>query len=148
MGETEPSTVRKPLWRQIVEFLGFSGIGWLIDLAGYLALNALGVPVGFANYASAIPAVTFVFLFATRKTFVVNEKGLSLRAKYLLYVGYQMLLVGAVSLLNQYLFDTIRAAATVGGLLYRFAAVLSKALVTPVTMTANFLVLKRLAEKL
>ena len=148
MGVFDEKGAAKSIWLQIVEFIGFSGIGWLIDFSFYLGLSALGLPVGVANYLSAIPGVTFVFCFATKKTFVVNTGGLSLRTKYILYLIYQLLLVAAVSLLNQLLFDWIRSAVLPESLLYRFAAVISKVLITPVTMTINFLVLKRLTERM
>lgn len=140
--------MKKTLLRQILEFLGISGIGWLMDFAVYSVLTMLGVAAGIANFFSAIPAVTFVFFFATKKTFAQNERGIPLGWKYAVYVLYQFVLLVGVSYLNQTLFDLLRGVLTEGTLLYQYCALLTKIMITPITMLCNFLVLKRLAERM
>ncbi len=144
----ESVILKKSLFRQILEFIGISGLGWLMDFAVYSVLTALGVPAGYANFLSALPAVTFVFFFATKKTFVKNERGIPLGLKYALYVAYQLLLLTGVSFLNQKIFDLLRGALTQGTFLYRYSALVSKILITPITMLCNFIVLKRLTERM
>ncbi len=141
--------LKKSLFRQIVEFIGVSGVGWLIDFGIYTVLTTvLGVPAGISNFLSAIPAVTFVFFTATLKTFVKNERGLPLHWKYALYVVYQFALLSGVSLLNQALFDWLRGLLAQGTFLYRYCAILTKIMITPITMLCNFIVLKRLTERM
>jgi len=141
--------LKKSLFRQIVEFVGVSGVGWIIDFTVYTVLTTvLGVPAGISNFLSAIPAITFVFFTATLKTFVKNETGLSLHWKYALYVAYQFVLLTGVSFLNQALFDWLRTVLTEGTLLYRYCAILTKIMITPITMFCNFIVLKRLTERM
>ena len=139
--------MKKTLLRQIIEFLGISGIGWLMDFALYSVLTMAGMPAGIANFLSALPALTFVFIFATRKTFVTNEHGLPLGWKYVLYLVYQIVLISGVSLLNQTLVDLLRGLLAQETLLYRYCALFTKIVITPITMFCNFLVLKRLAER-
>lgn len=141
--------LKKSLFRQIVEFVGVSGIGWVIDFTVYTVLTTvLNVPAGVSNFLSAIPAITFVFFTATLKTFVKNENGLSLRWKYALYVAYQFVLLTGVSFLNQALFDWLRGILAQDTLLYRYCAILTKIMITPITMFCNFIVLKRLTERM
>ena len=140
--------MKKTLVRQIIEFLGTSGIGWLMDFAIYSALTLLGVSAGVSNFLSALPALTFVFFFATKKTFTQNERGIPLGWKYGIYVLYQVLLLSSVSLVNQSLFNLLRGVLVEGSFFYRYCALLSKILITPITMLCNFIVLKRLAERM
>lgn len=141
-------TQKKSLLRQILEFLGISGIGWLMDFSVYSVLTVFGVPAGIANFLSALPALTFVFFFATRKTFTRNERGIPLGWKYALYVLYQFLLLTGVSFLNQALFNLLQGALPEGSFLSSVCALLTKIMITPITMLCNFLVLKRLAERM
>lgn len=119
-----------------------------MDFTVYGVLTGIGTPAGIANFLSALPALTFVFFFATKKTFVRKEGGLSIVWKYALYVLYQIVLISCVSLLNQALFDRLRGVLTEGTLLYRYCALLTKVMITPITMFCNFIVLKRLAERI
>ena len=126
-------------------FIGVSGIGWIIDFLIYTLLTGVAhLPVALSNYISTVPAITLVFFVSTRKLFLCRPDGLSLRAKYVLYVIYQLLLVTAVSFLAQWL------AAVLPSLfpfLSGFAKLTAKILITPVTMVCNFFMLKYLAEK-
>lgn len=126
-------------------FIGISGVGWIIDFVIYTLLTgAAGLPVAPSNYISTVPAITLVFFVSTRKLFLCRPDGLSLRAKYVLYVVYQLLLVTAVSFLAQWLAGVLPLLLPfLGG----FAKLAAKILITPVTMVCNFFVLKYLAEK-
>ena len=71
---------------QISKFLVISGTGWLIDFLIYLLLTIkLNFDVGYSNFISGIPALTFVFLVSTRKIFEYNTEGFSLKRKYSIY---------------------------------------------------------------
>lgn len=137
------------LFKTFLKFFGLSGIGWIIDFCVYLLLTeALHIPAGIANACSAVPAVTFVFFMSTRYAFQKRASRVPLWAKYLLYVLYQVLLVGGVSMLNQAISDAVAAAAWMPSALIALRNVLSKALITPITMLLNFVVLKRLIERI
>lgn len=126
-------------------FIGISGIGWILDFVIYTLLtSAAHLPVALSNYISTIPAITLVFFVSTRKLFVCRPDGLSLRAKYVLYVVYQLLLVTGVSFLAQWLAVALPLLLP---FLSGFAKLAAKILITPVTMVCNFFVLKYLAEK-
>lgn len=140
----------KKLLGQVLGFLAVSGTGWLLDFGVYLLLtNLLGFNVAYANMLSCIPALTFVFIVSTRKVFDSGRSRLPQAAKYAIYFLYQMVLVFCVSLLGQWLFGWVSRTG-----LMRFALVanhlklLCKLAITPITMTANFFVMKLLAEKL
>lgn len=63
----------KSLFKQIVSFTIGSGLGLLIDLAGF-ELFSLFVRADFANSLSSIIAILFVYFFFTRFTFLVKPK--------------------------------------------------------------------------
>lgn len=126
-------------------FIGVSGIGWVIDFVIYTLLTGVAhLPVALSNYLSSLPAITFVFFVSTRKLFLCRPDGLSLRAKYVLYVVYQFVLVTGVSFLAQWLAVVLPALLPFLSGLAKLAA---KILITPITMVCNFFVLKILAEK-
>ena len=133
------------LLKKLGAFLLFSGVGWIIDFGLYSLLTGpLGFPVGGANYLSSVPAVTFVFLASTRKTFRCRPDGLSKGMKYLLYVVYQLLLLTVVSFLAQGL-DPLLAKML--PMVPDYSKLLAKICITPVTMLCNFFVLRLIAEK-
>ena len=126
-------------------FVGISGIGWIIDFVIYTLLTEVAhFPVALSNYISTVPAITLVFFVSTRKLFICRPDGLSLRAKYVLYVVYQLLLVTGVSFLAQWLAGALPLLLP---FLSGFAKLAAKILITPITMVCNFFVLKYLAEK-
>lgn len=133
------------LLAKFFRFIGISGLGWIMDFAIYTLLTgAARLPVALSNYLSSLPAVTFVFFTSTRRLFRCRPDGLSLRAKYVLYTVYQLLLVTAVSFLAQWLAGALPLLLP---FLSGFAETAAKLLITPVTMVCNFFVLKSLAEK-
>jgi len=133
------------LLKQIINFTGFSGIGWILDFTVYMTLALLSVDLFFCNVCGAIAGVTFVFIFSTRFIFK-NKNGIPLPAKYAIYVLYQMILVYVISKLLVYI-DTFLVGHFSFVFINEFSAVLSKMLVTPVTMFLNFVVMKNIIEK-
>ncbi len=140
--------MKRLLFHQVIGFVAISGVGWIIDFSVYTALTIVGVSAGIANFLSALPAITFVFFLAIKKTFRRNSDGLSLFWKYVLYALYQLVLLTAVSFLNQFLFNLLRSTLAEGTLLYQYCALLTKIMITPITIFCNFIVLKRLAERM
>jgi len=138
------------LFRQILSFLFVSGIGWLIDFSVYFALTTwLDFPVMTANCIIATPAILWVFWFSSRHIFAAKKTGLKLYQKYLIYFAYQMLLVTGISLFAGYLYTQFMASRFVGyEFLYANIKMLIKIVITPITMTMNFIVMKSLLEKL
>jgi putative flippase GtrA len=140
--------LKRLLFHQVMGFVAISGVGWIIDFSVYTILTLVGVSAGIANFLSALPAITFVFFLATKKTFRRNMGGVSLVWKYVLYVLYQLVLLTGVSYLNQTLFDLLHGTLAEGTLLYQYCALLTKVMITPITVFCNFIVLKRLAERI
>lgn len=132
--------------KQAVKFIGLSGIGWILDFISYTVLGFVSDNLVLNNIISSWIGVTFVFIFATRKVFQNNSK-ISLKWKYLIYMMYQCVLIFFVSKLLNVVYAAIVTYISLSGML-RFAAIISKILVTPVTMILNFFVMKGVIEKL
>lgn len=134
------------LIKQAVHFIGLSGIGWILDLCVYTILSKITGNVVLSNIISSWVGVTFVFLFATRKVFEVNTR-ISLKVKYLIYIGYQCILIYFISKLlgvvNGWIIQNIPVE-----LIVKYAGILAKMIVTPITMCLNFIVMKMVIEKL
>ena len=136
----------KNLLKQAVKFVGLSGIGWILDFLTYTILGFISSNVVVNNIISSWIGVTFVFVFATRKVFQ-NQSQISLKWKYLIYLGYQVLLILLISKIlgkvNVFILvhNTIR-------IIGRFSTIISKILVTPITMVLNFIVMKSVIERL
>ncbi|NRV15039.1 putative flippase GtrA [Clostridium beijerinckii] len=97
---------------QMSKFLGISGTGWLIDFLIYLLLTIkLNLDVGYSNFISGIPALTFVFLVSTRKIFEYKSDGHSLKMKYSIYFLYQMILIVIISLFGKVLYSIINVSS-------------------------------------
>lgn len=136
----------KKLLRQIAGFVGLSGIGWLIDFSVYLLLGTISGNLVINNFISSWAGVTFVFIFATRKIFQNNSK-IPLGWKYAIYMIYQLVLITLISRLLG-MVDALLVSWFAGTLIERFSGVLSKIIVTPITMCLNFLVMKGVIEKM
>lgn len=141
---------KKQLLYQGIFFVFTSGLGWIIDFFTYaLLVYLLNVSVGYANYMSAIPAITFVFVVSTRKIFKKNRHGMPLIYKYLIYVSYQMVFISLMSYLNYRLFLQLSDQTYfVNSFLGDYLAMVSKVLITPVTLGMNLFVTKFITEKL
>lgn len=136
----------KKILIQAVEFVGLSGIGWILDFTVFTVMGFLCGNVIINNVISSWVGVTFVFLFATRKVFKNNSR-ISLKWKYLIYLCYQLILILLISKLLGYVNNFVRNTVSVA-LIVRFSAIIAKILVTPITMVLNFIVMKNVIEKL
>lgn len=129
------------LLNKFLRFALISGVGWLIDFSVYTALTRLTpIPVAAANYVSSLPAITYVFFVSTRKLLSCKTDRASRLTKYLVYALYQLALVSAASFAMQALSGVLAGYTQYGKLA-------AKILITPFTMTANFFVLRMIAEK-
>ena len=132
--------------RQIAQFIGISGIGWLLDFAVFNLLCLFSQNLLVNNFFSSFVGVSFVFAFATRRVFV-NNHHVPLIWKYGCYLFYQVILIYLVSVLLEYLNGYIMGYVVQLGIL-SMAPAISKIMITPVTMVCNFVVMKGLIEKL
>ena len=138
----------KKILKQFINFLFLSGIGWLIDFTLYLLFsNIFNLKIIYSNILSSIPAVTFVFFVSTRKIFSKNNSRISLKEKYLIYFLYQLILILLISLLAQYLYLLSLKNISMNVEL-KLLKIIIKILITPITVSINFIVMKFLIEKL
>ena len=136
----------KKVIKQFFGFIGISGIGWIIDFIIYNILSSpFNVDISIANMISSLIGVTFVFIFSTRKIFENGGK-LSLRTKCIIYLIYQVILILCVSKLIIVVKELLVNIDI--DLVVKYAKVLAKILITPITMTINFVVMKYLVEKM
>ncbi len=136
----------RKLLKQAVEFVGLSGIGWILDFCVYTILGLISDNLVLNNFISSWVGVTFVFIFATRKVFRNNSR-IPLKWKYLIYIAYQILLIFLVSILLGKIDGLITEYITVG-IILKFSYIISKIIITPITMVLNFFVMKGLIEKI
>ena len=138
-------TCMNNLLKQVLGFLGFSGIGWILDFITYTSLAFVGLDLFFCNIMGAVLGVTFVFIFSTRYLFK-NTENCPLWIKYLVYIIYEIILICLVSKLlvsvNTFIISNLHFA-----FVNEFSVIFSKMLVTPITMVMNFLAMKILVEK-
>lgn len=141
----------KSLLKQILSFVVVSGTGWIVDFCIYCFLTYIyKFKVAYANFLSGIPSLTFVFLVSTKKIFTYKEQGLTLKQKYVLYFCYQMLLIICISYIGQVLYEYFETIEWIKqhAVMYDKLKILTKIVITPVTMTVNFGVMKMLSEKI
>lgn len=137
----------KKIIRQGFQFIGISGIGWIIDFTIFNLLNLKFETVSINNMISSLVAVCFVFMTSTRKTFVPKETGIDIRLKFIVYVVYQVVLILLISQLLKIL--AVLLFSWLGSIISsNLAAMIAKIIVTPVTMTMNFIVMKLLIERI
>ena len=132
--------------KQAVGFVGLNGIGWILDFCTYTVLGFLSENLVLNNFISSWVGVTFVFIFATRKIFMNNSR-IPLKWKYLIYIAYQFVLIFLVSILLGKIDGLIMEYVTVEMIL-KFSFIISKIIITPITMVLNFFVMKGLIEKI
>ena len=145
MMEGQESALRR-LLRQALRFLGLSGIGWLMDFTVYTLLSLRFQDLAWVNVFSSLVGASFVFIFSTRFVFRDSHR-IPLWLKYAIYIVYQLVLIWLISKLLAWVHLTI-VTHTSWPLLISLAPVLSKMLVTPITMTVNFFAMKTVIEKL
>ena len=112
----------------------YTGLGFVSD---NLAIN---------NMISSWIGVTFVFIFATRKVFENNSR-IPLKWKYFIYIAYQVVLIFAISKILTQINVVIVNIVEIEPIVH-FSAIISKVLITPITMILNFFVMKNVIEKL
>lgn len=137
----------KKLLKQGMEFVGISGLGWIMDFTIFNLLNIKLSHVAINNILSSLVAVCFVFCVSTRKTFEQKLGGISLKIKFVIYIIYQIVLVLAISQLLA-LIATWLCKIFAGSVVVKFSAMVAKILVTPITMCMNFIVMKMLIERI
>lgn len=136
----------KTLISQAIKFIGLSGMGWLLDFGIYTLIGLVSANLVLNNSISSWVGVTFVFIFATRKVFD-NDSNIPLKWKYVLYLFYQCLLIYFISkLLN--VINAVILANIMIDIMKKSSALIAKILITPITMTLNFFVMKGVIEKL
>lgn len=136
----------KKLLMQAIKFVGLSGIGWLLDFFAYTVLGFVSDNLVLNNFISSWVGVTFVFIFATRKVFQ-NKSKISLKWKYAIYILYQIILIFFISKLLNVINIAIVNNVSID-IIVCFSSILAKILVTPITMSLNFFVMKGVIEKL
>lgn len=88
------------------------------------------------------------FFVSTSKIFKRKQNGIPIQVKYVVYVLYQLILLLIVSSIGQWLADIIIQLAGSVAIIAKLSKVFAKVLITPVTMLANFGVMKFLTEKI
>ncbi len=136
----------KYLIMQAIGFFGLSGIGWIIDMSIFTFLTFLNTNVIIANIISATTAVTFVYIFSTRKIFENKNENLNLKKKYLFYLVYQIVMILFSSFIIQIIAKQLELVTIV--YIKKYAKLIGKILFTPFTMIINFIFMKLLIEKL
>lgn len=136
----------KRLIGQAVKFIGLSGMGWTLDFCIYIGLQFVSENLVINNVISSWLGVTFVFFFASQNVFDNNRK-ISMKWKYLIYICYQCILIFFISrllsVINMVIADNITIVMAL-----KFSSIIAKLLVTPVTMFLNFFVMGCVIEKL
>lgn len=136
----------KGLVRQAVRFIGLSGIGWLMDLCVYTVLGIWSEDLFLSNIVSSWVGVTFVFLLSTR--YVFKDRGrIPLKWKYVIYLSYQCALILLMSELLAAVDAVITRAISIA-IILDLSAIISKIVITPVTMVLNFIVMKGIMERI
>lgn len=134
------------LIRQAIHFMGLSGIGWILDVSVYLLLGFVSSNLAVNNIISSWVGVTFVFITSTRFIFR-NHSKIPLKAKYIIYLVYQAILIWIISHLLVMIYGLLTPYLLTLGL-GAFAVLAAKIAVTPVTMILNFIVMKMVIEKI
>ena len=135
------------LFVQAVQFIGISGVGWLIDFAIFNFLHLSVENVAVCNWISSLVAISFVFAVSTRRTFVQKNGGINLKLKFMIYVFYQLLLILAMSALLSVINAKLQTVFSEPDLA-KYSAMIAKIAVTPITMVLNFIVMKFLIERI
>lgn len=135
------------LFVQAVQFIGISGVGWLIDFAIFNFLHLAVENVAVCNWISSLVAISFVFAVSTRRTFVQKNGGINLKLKFMIYVFYQLLLILAMSALLSVINAKLQTVFSEPDLA-KYSAMIAKIAVTPITMVLNFIVMKFLIERI
>ena len=131
---------------QAIRFIGLSGIGWLMDFSVYTVLSLFSKNLALNNMLSSLVGASFVFIFSTRFVFR-DSHHIPLVTKYVIYVLYQLILIYLISRLLAWV-NAIILLLFSAKLIVSFSAILSKIIVTPITMAVNFFAMKFVIEKI
>ena len=145
MSGTQKSSF-KNLLNQAIRFIGLSGIGWILDFCVFTLLSLRIENLALVNMLSSLVGASFVFIFSTRFVFM-DSHTIPLIYKYLVYVLYQLLLIYLISRLLAFV-NSVILMLFAAKLITSLSAVISKVLVTPITMAINFFAMKFVIEKL
>lgn len=127
------------LIKQFFKFIGISGFGWLIDVLFFSILTTLKIATAVSNIISSTIAITFVYFVSTNKIFKGNNIT-EIRAKYLIYIIYQCIVIFTFSIIIEKISLFILAKDIL--FLSDFHNIIAKICVTPFTMTINFIFMK------
>ncbi len=136
------------LFRQMLKFVGVSGIGWILDFFTYTILGVFSSCLFGNNFISCLVGATFVFVVSPKLVFI-NRGKLPKFVKYAIYIAYQIMLIYFLS------YALVEINSVLVGVLQSFSSwsipysyLMSKIIITPLAMTCNFIVLKIIFEKL
>lgn len=133
------------LIKQAVRFAGASVLGFSLDFVSFSLMVRRGLSPAIANMISSSAGATVTFVLSTR--FVFKKGGiLPLPLKWAAYIVWAVMLTVTASIvlgkidtvLMEMLSDKIRM----------LAAPLSKCIITPFTLCANFFVVRYAIERL
>ena len=134
--------------KKFLHFLFTSGIGFIMDFTVYFLLTQkIEFEVFTANCISSLVGASFVFVVSTHKIFSLKEKGLPVWCKYLMYILYQMLLIFVVSLIGGKVNYLIESVFT-NEIIVKYSKLISKVMITPITVFCNFIVSSIITEKI
>jgi len=132
------------------KFALVSGTGWVIDVALTVLLVDLGLTAFWGSAAGAAVAVTFVYVVSRLAFF--GQRQLGDAKAFGAYIVWQVCAIAAASLLVAALASLLADFLASGGLAVAgletaaVAAGVAKALVTPLTLIANFLFMRWLTN--
>ena len=136
------------LLKKAVKFFFTSGIGFIMDFTAYTIMTQVfEFSVMRANFLSSLIGATFVFIVSTHKIFEKSRSALPLPVKYGAYIIYQLVLIFLVSELGDFLNGLIHTHFEFE-LLLRYSKLVCKVLITPLTMTCNFFVMRFISERI
>lgn len=131
---------------KIIKFVLTSGIGFLLDFISYFMMTQLiNISVVYANFTSSIIGATFVFIVSMRKIFIHDNSKIPLMCKYILYIMYQLIMITVASLLISYV-NKFLSASTDISLIVKYSKMLSKILVTPLTLSCNYIFMRTISK--
>ena len=134
------------LFNKMLKFYGVSVLGWIIDFSIYnLFIFLFDINVSTINIMSSLIGVTFIFIFSTSKIFDNGNK-LDVKTKYFIYIAYQIILILSVSKVLLIFKSYLLASDNI--LFVNYANVLAKILITPITASLNFIVMRSIIEKM
>lgn len=122
---SHPWNSARRLAARALAFGAVSGIGLALDYGLFLLLADNGMRPGLANLISASVGVSFVYFVSVRRIF--SYAGRFLLGLFAMYLGYQIIAVGAASW-------SVDALVSQMGL----APLWAKAAILPLTFGANF----------